>query len=205
MEDSKLVDYKKASKTYAVQWNAIEEKHKRRVANRIAEMTIDDHIELLKEIVTGHLGGKSIKIRYRLPITAETSNALKEYFHHEPWHVKVKQYKPGITLSNYPVTKTGSWGRGDELANSYTEYSYRRYRIAIGSVFYHGADVEVRRTTVDFLLSDSDLGDDLILFSRHIGISVFDLLIPRDQICSPGTQFRQHLPMSYNETFELPE
>lgn len=169
-----------------------EEIYRDAVQTRCSEMSAQDHIRLLEEIVAGHIGGRRIKISYRLFMNAHVKELLqKSYLNRDPWVLKIKP--AGVTLSNFEIPRHNFQIPRLNYADGYDEYSYRRYKMKNNQFLETG-----------FYTSDVSLEKDLVLFSRRIRVSVLDLLVPKNQICSPMGTICQGSAMPYNESFELP-
>lgn len=181
--------YQTATSRRILKWNESIDLFTTTMEIHLSRMNAKDHIILLEDIIVSHAGGKRIKIRYRLALSNEILHELKKHFNVHPWNIRVKS--SGITLANYDVSK-------DNLDNErnpekeYHEFSYSLYR------FNRDGETQIFFKTN---LHNVEEINSLIFFSKQIRISVFDLQVPREQICCNG--FRQGSIETPNVSFCL--
>lgn len=191
--DSLLDRYK--TKTLEIKKSRIEAelKHEERVKTRASAMSKEEHAELIEDIILSHAGGKEIIVEYGVPLSLDVRQWIVEHFREIGWNalsVSTCDEFCGLTVGNCHLNVP-------EPKNSpkYSEFSYRRFRIKIGSDHRH----QWRYWKLDFDYQNLDHRDDLVLFSHHIRVNVYNLQVPIERICYGG--FDDAERMSYNQGF----
>lgn len=139
---------------------------------KIATMTVEEHLELIKTIIEGHLGANHIKIWYDVVgtdksiITEEVARELR----HQDWYVDDIEDGSGITISNFRLLDSNR-------PCEYDEYPYRKFTIK-----------NERTTAVEFWVDFSATTSEkqlqrLMAFKDKIRVQLWDLVIPKERIC----------------------
>lgn len=195
--ESLLKDYETATTDAHYELNANIVKHHYAVQRRAAEMSAKKHAKLLRNIILGHVGGTMISVEYTVPLLETTKETLISEFRRCGWRVEAKETESSLTIANFPIHDLADLR--SVKGTFYEEFTYRRHKKRV----HQTAGAQYFYCNIDFVNSDrrTDRINDLVLFSRNILVSVYDLQVPLSHMCSYGAA--EMLRIAYNEGYEI--
>ena len=138
-----------------------------------------------------------ISVEYTVQLPEATKEWLISEFRRCGWRVDAKETESSLTIANFPIQDLVDLR--SVKGTFYEEFSYRRHKKRV----HQTAGAQYFYWNIDFVNGDrrTDCINDLVLFSRNILVSVYDLQVPLSHICSYGAA---EMPrMAYNESYEI--